>query len=189
MMGQNFDRDDERLLTAVCGGDREALARLYERHGALCRGRAFAVLRDRSLAEDAVQEAFVDLWRTSDRFDRRRGAVVTWLCVLVHRRAVDLTRREIARRRAADRLPAPSRSEYAAEEQVLLLVERRRVRAALERLGSEQRELVELAYYGGLTQRELSYRLGLPLGTIKSRMSAAMTALASILTQPSAATG
>lgn len=188
-MGQNQDNTDERLLAAAAGGDGDALGRLYDRHGALCRRRAYAVLRDSALAEDAVQEAFLDLWRTAATFDRHRGLVVSWLCTLVHRRAVDLTRREVARRRAVDRLPEAGLPEYAAEEQVLLLVERRRVRDALETLRTEQRQLVELAYYGGLTHVELARRLDVPVGTVKSRMSAAMTALATALRQPSPATG
>jgi RNA polymerase sigma factor (sigma-70 family) len=177
-MGQNQQLSDRALLERAAEGDENALGELYERHGARCLRRARAVLRNAALAEDAVQEAFLDLWRTAGRFDERRADVLVWLLVLVHRRSVDLARRE-ARRHAFDAsLPVPRDSSYTAEEELLLLLDRRRVRVALEQLTDPQRELVELAYYGGLTQRDLAQRLHVPLGTIKSRMSTALARLA-----------
>lgn len=177
MRPKRCDGDGE-LLQRVARGDEDALGELFTRHGGRCLARARAVLGGSALAEDAVQEAFVDLWRTASRFDARRSSVSTWLCVLVHRRAVDLARRE-ARRRALDpALAALPRGSYTAEEELLLLLDRRRVRRAIDELSEPQRRLIELAYYGGLTQPELARRLELPLGTVKSRMSAALARLA-----------
>ncbi|MGH3049349.1 MAG: sigma-70 family RNA polymerase sigma factor, partial [Gaiellaceae bacterium] len=110
-----------------------------------------------------------------------RGEVVTWLSVLVQRRAVDLTRREARRRAADEALPASDDASYTAEEELFMQLDQRRVRTALAELSDPQRELVELAYYGGLTQSQLARRLDVPLGTVKSRMSAALANLARAL--------
>lgn len=175
--------DDHRLLAEAAGGCERSFRVLVERHLPLCRRRAYDVLRDAALAEDAVQEAFVDLWRTASVFDASRASVRTWLCVLVHRRAVDIARREARRRRTqavdADRSLDPA--SYTAEELLLLRVERRRVQAALAGLPATQRRLLELAYYGGLTQSQLATRLEVPLGTVKSRMRDALMHLRDVL--------
>ncbi len=175
-MGQLLDTDVE-LLARAAKGDNEALATLHRSYVAVARGVAVRVLRDRALAEDAVQEGFLDLWRTAEGFDAARSSVRGWICVLVHRRAVDLARRE-ARRRAADELqPAPDRDSYTAEEIVVVRYDQRRVRSALEQLPAPQRELLEHAYWGGLTQPQLAERFGLPLGTVKSRTFEALRLL------------
>lgn len=172
------DTDDLALLARVVGGEREALGELFVRHGARCLRRAHSVLRDAALAEDAVQEAFLDLWRTADRFDAQRAPLAAWLCVLVHRRAVDVARREARRRALEGSLLAFPEDSNTTEEELLLILERRRVRRAVDGLSEQQRQVVELAYYGGLTQSELAHRLGVPLGTVKSRTAAALAALA-----------
>ena len=167
-MGQKMD-NDRTLLARAKDGDEQALAQLYRSHRALAHSVAFRVLRDAALAEDAVQEGFLDLWRTAGGFDARQAPVRAWLCVLVHRRAVDRARRE-ARRQATDNRPhGPDPESYTAEELAVLRYDQRRVRQALDRLPDSQRELLELAYWGGLTQRQLAERFGLPLGTVKSR--------------------
>jgi len=176
-MGQNLDADRE-LLARAAAGDNEALKSLYRSHRAVAHGVALRVLRDAELAEDAIQEGFLDLWRTAPGFDAERSSVRGWLCVLVHRRAVDLARRE-ARRHAADddQRPAPDRASYTAEEIAIVRYDQRRVRSALRRLPQRQRELIEHAYWGGLTQPQLAERFGLPLGTVKSRTFEALRLL------------
>jgi RNA polymerase sigma-70 factor (ECF subfamily) len=142
------------------------------------------VLRDEKLAEDAVQEAFVAAWRNADRFMPERAKASTWVLTLVHRRAVDLVRREDRRR--AEPLPEgaePTPSD-SAEDDAWLRFERERVQAALRKLPDQQREALELAYYGGFTQTELAERLGQPIGTIKSRMFTGLTRLRELLTEP-----
>lgn len=169
--------DDRKLLARVKGGDAEALERLYRLHRTLAHNVAFRVLRDPGLAEDALQEGFLDLWRTAGRFDPQRSSVRAWLCVLVHRRAVDIARHEASRRARDERQPLPDPESYTAEEMLFLRYDRRRIRKVLQQLPLPQRALVELAYWGGLTQPQLAERFGLPLGTVKSRMFSALKEL------------
>jgi RNA polymerase sigma-70 factor (ECF subfamily) len=172
--------DDLRLLRRTAEGDETALSELHRRHARLCLRRAFDVLRDHALADDAVQEAFVDLWKTAGSFDARRASVRTWLCVLVHRRSVDIARREARRRLTQTQLDAPAAGSHTAEELLILRLDRRRIQAALTGLSAPHREVLELAYYGGLTQSEVAQHLGVPLGTIKSRTSDALARLAAL---------
>jgi RNA polymerase sigma factor (sigma-70 family) len=171
---------DEALPALVARGDEDALAALYDRFGRVAYGLAFRVLRDQALAQDAVQDAFLAAWRTAASFDPARGKASTWLLTLVHRRAVDVVRRE-DRRRAGPLDDAPAASGDATDETAELREQRRTVQAALAQLPPEQREALELAYYGGLTPSELAERLGVPLGTIKSRMFAALSRLRDLL--------
>jgi RNA polymerase sigma factor (sigma-70 family) len=172
---------DEALLAIIATPDGElALAELYDRYGKIAYSLAYRVLRDSSLAEDAVQEAFITVWRTAGTYVRERGKPRTWLLTLVHRRAVDLVRREQRRRMpTATEEPAPAMP--AAEDEATLRDRRRAVQAALTQLPADQREALELAYYGGLTQTELAEQLGVPLGTIKSRMFAGLRRLRDLL--------
>jgi RNA polymerase sigma-70 factor (ECF subfamily) len=126
-----------------------------------------------------VQEAFLTIWRAAAGFRSERGAPSTWILTIVHRRAVDIVRRE-QRGRAEVVEEYEGRSE-ATDEAVLALVEGARVRRALAQLAPPQRRLIELAYYGGLPQSEIAVELGVPLGTIKSRMFAALSRLRSLL--------
>jgi RNA polymerase sigma factor (sigma-70 family) len=171
---------DEALVALVSRGDEAALAELYDRVGGTAYGLAYRVLRDEALAEDAVQEAFLALWRTAGSFIPERAKASTWILTLVHRRAVDAVRRE-QRRRAEPLEGAPEPTEGSAEEAAWLRLERERVQAALAQLPDQQREAIELAYYGGYTQSELAERLGQPLGTIKSRMFSGLSRLRELL--------
>ena len=175
---------DEAVIALVARSDDTALAELYDRFGRVAYGVALRILRDEKLAEDAVQEGFLTAWRAADRFRPERAKASTWLLTLVHRRAVDLVRREDRRR--AEPLPetvepAPSES---AEEDAWLRFERERVQAALRQLPDQQREALELAYYGGFSQSELAERLGQPVGTIKSRMFTGLARLRELLAEP-----
>jgi RNA polymerase sigma factor (sigma-70 family) len=175
---------DEAVVALVARSDESALAELYDRFGRVAYGLALRVLRDEKLAEDAVQEGFLAAWRNADRFMPARAKAGTWLLTFVHRRAVDLVRRE-ERRRAeplADGVEAaPSGS---AEDDAWLRFERERVQAALQQLPDQQREALELAYYGGFSQSELAERLGQPVGTIKSRMFTGLARLRELLAEP-----
>jgi RNA polymerase sigma-70 factor (ECF subfamily) len=173
---------DEALLALVARSDEDALAELYDRFGRPAYALAFRILRDAGLAQDAVQDAFLAAWRTAAGFDPRRGTASTWLMTLVHRRAVDVVRRE-DRRRADPLADAPVASGDATDEQAELRAERRRVQAALAVLTPAEREALELAYYGGLTQSEIAEKLGLPLGTVKSRMFAGLGRLRDALAE------
>jgi len=174
---------DEAVVSLVAGSDDVALAELYDRYGGVAYGLALRILRDESLAQDAVQEAFLSIWRSADRFLAERAKASTWILTLVHRRAVDLVRREDRRRgEPLERAPEPV-APTTAEDEVTLGHERRLVQEALRLLPPEQREALELGYYGGLTQRELADRLDQPLGTIKSRMFTGLTRLKDLLDQ------
>jgi len=173
---------DEALVALVARGDEDALAELYDRVGRVAYGLALRVLRDDRHAEDAVQEAFLQVWRSAATFRAERAKASTWILTLVHRRAVDLVRRE--ERRQADPLTDDSAAGVApeeTEEAAWLRFERERVQSALRQLPDVQREALELAYYGGFSQSELAERLGVPLGTIKSRMFAGLARLRELL--------
>jgi RNA polymerase sigma factor (sigma-70 family) len=175
---------DEAVVALVARSHDVALAELYDRFGRIAWGLAMRVLRDEALAEDAVQEAFLTAWRTASRFMPERGSARTWLLTLVHRRAVDLVRRE--ERRRADPLEAAVEPAgvSGADDDAFLRLERERVQGALAQLPDQQREAIELAYYGGFSQSELAERLGQPLGTIKSRMFSGLARLQELLAEP-----
>jgi RNA polymerase sigma factor (sigma-70 family) len=183
-----MDRDlahlsDEGLLSLIAGSDEEALAELYDRFGGVAYGLALRILRDDALAQDAVQEAFLTVWRTADRFLAERARASTWVLTIVHRRAVDLVRREDRRRgEPLESAPEPVAAE-SVEETAELGFQRRVVQEALRRLPPDQRQALELGYYGGLTQSELAERLDAPLGTIKSRMFTGLARLRELLAQ------
>jgi RNA polymerase sigma factor (sigma-70 family) len=173
---------DEALLALASRADENALGELYDRYGRVAYGLALRIVRDRALAEDAVQEAFLAVWRSSGAFLAEQGKPSTWILTLVHRRAVDIVRRE--ERRRADPLDdfVPPTGE-ATDEEAWLRAQRQVVQEALRKLPPEQRESIELAYYGGFTQSELAEKLGLPLGTIKSRMFAGLKRLRELLAE------
>jgi len=186
--GTGSDRElahlsDEALIALLARGDDGALAELYDRFGAVAYGLAIRIVRDAALAEDVVQEAFLTVWRTAARFVAERAKARTWILTLVHRRAVDLVRREQFRR-AEPLKDVPETGGRTAEEEAWLRLERARVQDALKHLPDQQREAIELAYYGGFTQSELADRLGEPLGTVKSRMFTGLSRLRELLGEP-----
>src|SRR4051794_32919495 len=172
------------LLVARCAdGDEGALAELYDLFGRAAYAMALRIVRDASQAEDVVQEAFLDLWRGAARFDPERSRPASYLLTFVHRRAVDLVRREQARPQRGggveDIAERPGRDDVAGG-----LVAREQgasVRAALQDLPAPQRQVLELAYFSGLSQSEIAERLGEPLGTVKSRTHVALSRLRELL--------
>jgi len=176
---------DEALVALAARSEQSALAELLRplRAGPPTGSRS-ASFATKALAEDAVQEAFLALWRTAARFVPERGKASTWILTLVHRRAVDIVRREERRRAdALEQSPEPE-SRVAVDEEAWLRLQRERVQDALRKLPDQQREAIELAYYGGFTQSELAERLGQPLGTIKSRMFGGLARLRELLGEP-----
>ena len=175
---------DEALIALVARGDDTALAELYDRIGRVAYGIALRILRDERLAEDAVQEGFLAVWRSAATFRAERAKASTWVVTLVHRRAVDIVRRE-ERRRAEPLEPVTGQDAPdpagSAEDEAWLGFERERVLTALAALPDAQRESLELAYYGGYSQSELAEMLGVPIGTIKSRMFAGLARLRALL--------
>ena len=172
-----------RLIARCANGDEGALAELYDLFGRAAYALALRVVRDRSQAEDVVQEAFLDLWRGAARFDPERSRPASYLLTFVHRRAVDLIRREQARpQRGAgveDIAERAGRDDIAGS-----LVGREQgaaVRASLADLPGPQRQVLELAYFSGLSQSEIAEQLGEPLGTVKSRTHVALARLRELL--------
>jgi len=169
---ESRDRD---LVRRVAGGDDEAFRGLFRRYSPSAMALARRVVRQQFLAEEIVQEAFLALWRNPDGYDEERGSVKAWLMGMVHHRAVDLVRREESHRRRAEETPpdgtvvVPEDPAQLVVEEVGLPDERKAVRAALEDLPPEQREIIQLMYFDGLSQTRIAERLSLPLGTVKSR--------------------
>lgn len=157
-------------LTRTARGDHEAFAQLYDQTAPVVFGTVRAVLRDSFLAEEVTQEVFLDVWRTASRFDSARGSAMAWMVTIAHRRAVDRVRSEQRsadrdRRAAAHAIPFDEVAESAEHN-----LERERVRRCLGRLTDLQREAVTLAYYSGRTYREVAALLGVPAGTVSTRM-------------------
>lgn len=164
---------DEDLMQQVRDGDARAFEVLVERHGGPAISLAYRMCGTRARAEDIVQEAFLSLWRAGGRYDPSRGSVRAWVLSAVHNRAIDSFRRESVRRAssleetpAAERLAAPELTEVEVERRA----DAERVRVALDDLPEEQRQVIELAYYGGFTHQQIAELLSLPAGTVKGRM-------------------
>lgn len=179
---------DEALLALCSRAEDAALGELYDRYGRVAYGLALRIVRDRALAEDAVQEAFLAVWRTAGAFLAEQGKPSTWILTLVHRRAVDIVRRE-ERRRGEPLEEVAQPTGEATDEEAWLRAQRQVVQEALRKLPPEQREAIELAYYGGFTQSEVADRLGQPLGTVKSRMFAGLRRLRELLDEAGLSTG
>jgi RNA polymerase sigma-70 factor (ECF subfamily) len=164
--------DDATLLRQIQAGAQEAVGVLYDRYGGLAYGLALRVTGDPALAEDAVQEAFVSLWRHSSRFDPSRGQVRSWLMTMVHNKAVDMVRRRTNRNERA--LPDAAEEPQAMRGQPDVIAEwtldAEAVRAAVRQVPEDQRRTIELAYFDGLTHVQIAARMGVPLGTVKSRL-------------------
>lgn len=161
---------DDALLARFVGGDERALGELYDRYGTAVHSLAARILQDEDEAGDVVEETFWQAWRQRSAYDASRGAVSTWLLTIGRSRALDRVRRR-ARRREEPldvREPADSPRNPALDAELADLGER--VRAQLAELPPEQREAIELAYFGGLTQTEIAARTGQPLGTVKTRV-------------------
>ena len=182
------EADAEALVAATAAGREEGLAGLYDLFGRRAYAVALRVLRDETLAEDAVQEAFLAVWRSAADYRPERGSPSAWIFTIVHRRAVDLVRRE-QRRRAGPIEGLEEPAGDATDESVLVLAERARVRRALAQLAPAQRRVLELAYYCGLTQSEIAAELDRPLGTVKSVTFTALSRLRLLLEGEGIATG
>lgn len=164
---------DQQALNRMAGGDADALAELYDRHGRVVYSLALRILRDQGDAEDVVQEVFSQAWKQAERYDAGRGPVVAWLLTMARTRAIDRVRGRSARPSVAadegavlhlpdDAPPIDTQLEWASRAA--------QVRSAFERLPFLQRVAVELAFYEGLTHSEIAERLELPLGTVKTRI-------------------
>lgn len=181
---------DEELMELVREGDAYAFEVVFDRHGGAAFSLAYRMCGRRAMAEDVVQEAFLSLWRSGARYDRARGSVRTWVLGVVHNRAIDALRRGVVRDRLtiedeglAERVPAKERTDV----EVARREEAHEVRGVLGELPSEQRRVIELAYFGGFTHTQIATMLELPPGTVKSRMRLGLTKMRIALGDPAEA--
>jgi RNA polymerase sigma factor (sigma-70 family) len=179
------DRRDRDLHQLLLRRDRRAFDELYRRYASIAYGLAFRVTGRPMLAQDVVHDAFLAIWRAPEAFDPARGAFRTFFLSLVHHRAVDVVRREQRLRQRQVRMnPEPLEDEDVADDVVReawYADRRQRVVAALRLLSPEQRQVLELAYYGGHTQARIAEELELPLGTVKTRTLAGMRRMRALM--------
>lgn len=171
------DLADEDLMQLVQRAEAAAFEVVYDRHSGAAFSLAYRMCGARQLAEEVVQEAFLSIWRSGARYDRRRGSVRTWILGITHHRAIDVLRRGVVqdRHRASDEgLEERFESHERTDAEVARREEALEVRGALTVLPDEQRRAIELAYYGGFTQSEIAEMLGVPIGTVKGRMRLGM---------------
>ena len=178
------DDADRAVLTRISTGDLHALEELYDRYKTMSYSIAYRITNDPTLAEDVVQDAFLGAWRNAARYIEGRGSVKTWLLSIVHHRAIDAVRRRRPTTELPEReeVPPPAFRVPDGWCEVSANLDADAVRGALTILSDVQREAIEMAYFGGLTQQEISDRTGTPLGTIKSRMRLGLLAMRRVLT-------
>jgi RNA polymerase sigma factor (sigma-70 family) len=173
------DEADQAVLDQIADGRLEALEELYDRYRTMAYSIAFRITSDAGAAEDVVQDAFLGAWRNAARYERGRGSVKTWLLSIVHHRAVDAVRRRRPTIELPDREDVPPAGLTLPDlwQEVSAGLDRDAVRSALSQISDVQREAIELAYFGGLTQQEIAVRTNTPLGTVKSRMRLGLLAM------------
>ena len=168
---------DQALLERIAGRDADALADLYDRFAPVALALASRVLGDRSEAEDVLQTVFTRVWQEAGRYDATRGSVATWLLSWIRNGSIDRLRRREALQRATlhsvDRAPVPGHDDAAAD----VSEEKEKLARAVADLPADQRQVIELAYFEGLSQTQIAQRLGEPLGTVKTRMRLGMSKL------------
>ena len=174
-------------MALVYEGDTRAFEVIFDRHAGVAFSLAYRMCGRRPLAEEIVQEAFMSLWSSTARYDPRRGSVRSWVLRVVHNRAIDAFRRElpsashdVADDRISEVLPARERT----EEEVERRTEARLVRTALDELPRDQRQVIELAYFGGFSHAQIAAALGVPAGTVKGRMRLGLSKLRIALGEP-----
>ena len=175
---------DSTLIDRMMAGDEAALSILYDRYSAMLFGMLLRILRDRQAAEEILQDLFLQLWRSADRFDAGRGSLPTWLLVIGRNRAISRlrgkTNREVTEEEDGDYANGFVSAQNV-EDEARRSELRGTLNAALNKLPSEQRQALELAYFEGMSQSEIAARTASPLGTVKSRVRTAMQSLKGML--------
>lgn len=168
---------DQALLERIAGRDAHALADLYDRFAPVALALAGRILGDRSEAEDVLQTVFTRVWQEAGRYDATKGSVASWLLAWIRNGSIDRLRRREALQRAAlhsvDRAPAAGHDDVAVD----VSEEKEKLARAVSDLPPDQRQVIELAYFEGLSQTQIAQRLGEPLGTVKTRMRLGMNKL------------
>jgi RNA polymerase sigma factor (sigma-70 family) len=173
------DDADRAVLALVADGQLDSLQELYDRYRTMAYSIALRITTDASLAEDVVQDAFLGVWRNAARYVEGRGSVKTWVLSIVHHRAVDAVRRRRPTSSLPEReeTPPPALTLPDVWQEVVGNLDRAEIAGAMATLTDVQREAIELAYWGGLTQQEIAAQTGAPLGTVKSRVRLGLLAL------------
>jgi RNA polymerase sigma-70 factor (ECF subfamily) len=175
---------DDRMLDLLARAEPEGIEMLYDRYSGLAYTLALRVVNDPGTAEDVVQEAFLSIWRRASTYRSDRGSLRTWVCSIVHHRALDRLRGRAGRARqdmALEHAPIEVTSVSDTWDRVVDGIEREEIRKALTELSVEQRETIELAYFGGYSQTEISELMQVPLGTVKGRTRLALRKLRGVL--------
>jgi RNA polymerase sigma-70 factor, ECF subfamily len=173
-------RRDLALLARIASRDQSALGELYDRHSRLLFGLILRIIRERGEAEEVLQEVFVQAWTRADSYKAALGSPVGWLIGIARNRAVDRLRSNAVRSRAEGQT-MPAAPVETPEAQTSLNELRREIKGALASLPEDQRDLIEQAYFGGLTHAELATRFRLPLGTVKTRVRSGLQGLRALL--------
>ncbi len=174
---QLTELEDHDLVLRIAKGDVRAFEAIYDRHSAQAFGLAMRVTGRRGAAEEATQDAFLGLWRAARSYDGNRGTLKTWLLSMVRNRSIDCLRREARHSRDLeidDALVTQLEAAERTEQRVADLEESRHARQLLVSLPDDQRRVIELAYFKGLTQTEIAAKVGAPLGTVKGRQRLAL---------------
>jgi RNA polymerase sigma-70 factor, ECF subfamily len=165
---------DEELMPLIGEKDPEAFEVFYDRHGGVAYSLAYRIVGERAAAEDVTQEAFISIWKSGARFDRVRGSVRAWMLSIVRNRAIDALRSRAGKAPKLsfddDAILEQRPSEELTEDEAMRRETATEIRGALGELPGEQSKVIELAYFGGFSQSEISRMLGVPLGTVKGRM-------------------
>ncbi len=165
---------DEELMPLIGEKDSEAFEVFYDRHGGVAYSLAYRIVGEKAAAEDVTQEAFISIWRSGARFDRARGSVRSWMLSIVRNRAIDMLRSRAGKAPKLtfddDAILEQRPAEGLTDEEAMRHETASEVRGALGTLPGEQSKVIELAYFGGFSQAEISRMLGVPLGTVKGRM-------------------
>ena len=177
------DLNDEDLLQLLGQGNESALGALYDRYGKMAYSLAYRILGDIQAAEDAVQEAYINIWRRAGSFNETRGTARTWIMAVVHHRSIDIgrKRRGLAPRELPLELTPLPEDPHDTWSEVSKTLDRELLTVCLNKIPKEQREVIQLAYFEGYTQREIADLKGIPLGTVKGRVRIGMEKLRSLL--------
>lgn len=185
---ENASRADEELMAAIARAEEWAMEQLYERYGRYAYALAYRIVRDATLAEDIVQDAFLSVWRKATMYQERQGSVRSWLQAIVHHRAIDRVRAAAHRDHQWQPLQSEGEQDPPSEqpevwEEAWHKEQCIAIRHVLAQLPPEQRQVIELAYFGGYTHVEIAERWQLPLGTVKGRMRLGLQKMRNLLRQ------
>ncbi len=179
--------EDMELIRQMRSGDERAFTAFYDRFAPGLFSMIYAILHDQKESEDVLQEAFLQMWKRTATYDATRSSLFTWAVMIARHKAIDRLRSRQRQSRLAEAVASESES-FAlspssdwADNTLARNEERERVRAALSQIGDAQREAIDLAFFGGMTQTQISERLGAPLGTVKARIRRGLLALREVL--------